>query len=120
MFIVERSSFRLTKTFYIAFAVSLIVLGAGAAWWGVLLTMHIHLGPKIAPENLSEVLSSSVPEHVPECDLPPLPDRQGPFAYKGYPYYLYPNGEVDGYTQHGWWRISLTEFMRHIDKITAK
>jgi hypothetical protein len=74
MFIVERSSFRLTKTFYIAFAVSLIVLGAGAAWWGVLLTMHIHLGPKIAPENLSEVLSSSVPEHVPECDLPPLPE----------------------------------------------
>jgi hypothetical protein len=84
--------------------------------------MHVHLGtkiapgPKIAPENLP----SSLPGHVPECDLPPLPDRQGPFAYKGYPYYLYPNNEVDGYTQHGWWRISWTEYMRHIDKITSR
>jgi hypothetical protein len=116
MFVVERPNFRLTKGFYIwAF---IIILGAteGVGWFAALLTMHIHLAPKKMRETARNRLN---PTEVPDCDLPALANREGPHEYKGYPYYSYPNGDVDGYTRQGWWRLSFKEFKRHVDKITS-
>jgi len=121
VFIVERSAFKLTRNFYIAVIVLLAMTGS----LGFLFTMHVHVGPskksdkatKNAPEGKSKKTKLSL-ENIPACDLPPLPNRQGPHEYKGYPYYSYPNGDVDGFTQRGWWRLSLDEFKRHVDRLT--
>ena|SRR5438128_4681031 len=87
MFVLHRSSFKITVRFYIAFAVILILSGVGAAWLGALLTMHVHLKPTIAPKNAPDGLASrevagrspkeTLPEHVPECDLPPCQIDKG-------------------------------------------
>ena len=58
-------------------------------------------------------------EEFPECDLKPLPGRQGPHDYKGFPYYFYPNDDVvDGFIQRfiqrEWWRMSFNEFKSHV------
>jgi hypothetical protein len=117
MFIVERSDFRLSKGFYVALIVLLLITGS----FGLLLTMHIHLGPSKKPPSVPKATrtAAELPRNIPECDLPPLPDREGPFDYKGHPYYLYPNGDVDGFTRQGWWRIPFDEFRRHVNKTTA-
>lgn len=114
MFIVERSGFRLTKSFYVVLIVLLLITGS----FGVLLTMHIHFSPSKKPASLPKPkrTAAELPPKIPECDLPPLPDREGPFDYKGHPYYLYPNGDVDGFTRQGWWRIPFDEFRRHVDR----
>jgi hypothetical protein len=117
VFIVERPGFRLTKTFYIMVVVVLVMTGS----LGVLLTMHMHFNSK-APRSPRKKVSSNRapnPTEVPECDLPPLPNREGPYDYKGHPYYLYPNGEVDGFAGREWWRVSLDEFKRHVDRVRS-
>jgi hypothetical protein len=87
---------------------------------GFLLTMHVHVGPARKPKEVSPGTDAKDKKpslaDIPECDLPPLPGREGPFEYKGYPYYSYPNGDVDGFTRRGWWRLSFDEFKRHIDR----
>jgi hypothetical protein len=115
VFIVRRSGFKLTRSFYILVIILLAVTGS----FGLLLTMHIHLGPlrrTKEPSSSKDLKNRKLsPDEIPECDLPPLPNREGPFEYKGHPYYLYPNGDVDGFTRQGWWRISFDEFKRHVD-----
>jgi hypothetical protein len=57
----------------------------------------------------------------PKCDLPELPDRKGPYQCEGMPYFIYPDGRVDGLTVDGWWRLSsLDEYKRYIARITEK
>jgi hypothetical protein len=123
MFVVERPTYRLTKTFY--FVVFALVAMTGS--FGLLLTMHVHYNP--LRKRLDTLKGATEPrknahtkldQSIPECDLPPLPDRQGPFQYKGHPYYLYPNGDVDGFTSRGWWRISFGDFMRYVGGATER
>jgi hypothetical protein len=114
MFIVERPGLRLTRTFYIFVAVVFLLAGSLPA----LLMMHVHISPrKSAPPRQRRAPN---PADIPECDLPPLPNREGPFDYKGHPYYLYPNGDVDGFAGRAWWRVPLGEFKRHVDRVTAR
>jgi hypothetical protein len=117
VFIVERPGFRLTKTFYIVVVVVLVMTGS----LGVLLTMHMHVNSKTAGSERKKASSNRAPNpaEIPECDLPPLPDREGPFEDKGHPYYLYPTGEVDGFAGREWWRVSLDEFKRHVDRVRS-
>jgi hypothetical protein len=42
VFIVERGGFRLTRGFYVAFVILLLISGHFGAVW---LTMHMHVGP---------------------------------------------------------------------------
>ncbi len=113
VFIVERPGFRLTKTFYIVVVVVLVMTGS----LGVLLTMHMHVNSKPPPRKKG--LPAPNPADIPECDLPPLPNREGPYDYKGHPYYLYPSGKVDGFAGREWWRVSLDEFKRHVDRVRS-
>jgi hypothetical protein len=118
VFIVERPGFRLTKAFYIMAAV---VVFAMTGSLGVLLTMHVHLDSKAPGARRKKVASNRAPNptEIPECDLPPLPNREGPYDYKGHPYYLYPSGDVDGFAGREWWRVSLDEFKRHVDRVSS-
>jgi hypothetical protein len=118
VFIVERPGFRLTKTFYIMAAVLVFVMTGSL---GTLLTMHVHLNSKAPGARRKKVASSRPPNptEIPECDLPPLPNREGPYDYKGHPYYLYPSGDVDGFAGREWWRVSLDEFKRHVDRVRS-
>jgi hypothetical protein len=118
MFVIERPAFRLTRSFYVLSAVILMMTVTGPALLGLLLTMHIHVGPPRKPKGALEKNSSiklNLAE-IPECDLPPLPNREGPYDYRGHPYYLYPSGDVDGFAGRAWWRVSLDEFKRHVDR----
>ena len=96
MFIVERPGFKLTESFYYV-AIVLLIFTFPIA----MLTMHIHFNPSPKRKALPKIepAPAELPQSIPECDLPPLPDRQGPYNYNGHPYYLYPNGDVDGFTQ---------------------
>jgi hypothetical protein len=117
VFILERPGFRLTKGFYVFAIIILMLTGSPAVLWTIL-TMHIHIGPKApAPSRNNNRRPTPRPTDIPECDLPPLPNREGPHDYKGYPYYSYPTGEVDGFAGREWWRASLAEFKRHVDRI---
>jgi hypothetical protein len=116
VFIVGRSGFKLTRGFYIPFIIFLALTGS----FGFLLTMHVHIGPlrklkQPSPENNLKSRSMS-PAEIPDCDLPALPNREGPYTYKDHPYYSYPSGDVDGFTRQGWWRVSFDEFKRHVDR----
>jgi hypothetical protein len=117
MFIVERPGLRLTRTFYVFVAV-VVVLTGSVAVLVTLFTMHLHISSRrIAPPRQRRAPN---PANIPECDLPPLPNREGPFDYKGHRYYLYPNGDVDGFAGRAWWRVPLGEFKRHVDRVTAR
>jgi hypothetical protein len=63
------------------------------------LARHLKSGVRGAAKSEPEtnVSLAELPRDIPECDLPPLPGRAGPFVYKGYPYYVYLNGDVDGF-----------------------
>ena len=119
VFILERPGFRLTKGFYVFAIIIFMLTGSPAVLWTIL-TMHIHINPNApAPSRNKNRKPAPRPADIPECDLPPLPNRQGPYDYKGHPYYLYPNGDVDGFAGRKWWRVSLDEFKRHVDRVRS-
>jgi hypothetical protein len=115
VFVLERPGFTLTKSYYVFVIAVLLLTGS----LGMLLTMHIHIAPKAPAPSRSNRKPALRPADIPECDLPPLPNREGPYDYKGYPYYSYPTGEVDGFAGREWWRVSLDEFKRHVDRVTS-
>jgi hypothetical protein len=117
VFIVERPGLRLTRRFYLAAAIVFLLTGAFPA----LLMMHVHIDSKTPALSRKRLAAPRAPRpsEIPECDLPPLPGREGPYDYKGYPYYLYPSGDVDGFAGREWWRVSLDEFKRHVDRVTT-
>lgn len=57
-------------------------------------------------------------EAAKQPDLDALPDRRGPWEYKGVYYYDYPDGRVDGSTRlAGWYRFaSLYDFQDYVDR----
>jgi hypothetical protein len=116
VFILERPAFKLTRSYY-AFVIAVFLLTGSL---GMLLTMHIHIASKgSARSRNNNPKPAPRPADIPECDLPPLPKREGPYDYKGYPYYSYPNGDVDGFAGREWWRVSLDEFKRHVDRVSS-